>query len=88
MSGAKLPATSTAGTSGPRPVPSARTAGSTAAAWLSVKGNGTPRSGDRPGVPGRVGRKAAGAGGPQYSADRGAAVGRPVNRLDEKMVNR
>ncbi len=39
-------------------------------------------------MPGRVGREAAGAGGPQYSADRGAAVGRPVNRLDEKMVNR
>ncbi|GAA1429873.1 hypothetical protein GCM10009601_46140 [Streptomyces thermospinosisporus] len=39
MSGAKLPATSTAGTREPRPLPSPRTAGSTAAAWLSVKGN-------------------------------------------------
>ncbi|GAA3497221.1 hypothetical protein GCM10019016_043220 [Streptomyces prasinosporus] len=62
MSGAKLPATSTAGTSGPRPVPSVRTAGSTAAAWLSVKGNGTPRSKDRPGTPGQVGRRIPGAG--------------------------
>ncbi|GGV18994.1 hypothetical protein GCM10010260_68510 [Streptomyces filipinensis] len=42
MSGANDPATSTAGTSGPRPVPSRWTAGRTAAAWLSVNGNEAP----------------------------------------------
>lgn len=39
-------------------------------------------------MPGRVGREAAGTGGPQYSAGRGASVVRPVNRPDDKMANR
>ncbi|GAA3243343.1 hypothetical protein Sros01_25150 [Streptomyces roseochromogenus] len=38
MSGAKDPSTRAEATSGPRARPVRRTAGSTAAAWLSVKG--------------------------------------------------
>ncbi|GGQ59799.1 hypothetical protein GCM10010261_09310 [Streptomyces pilosus] len=62
MSGAKVPATSTEGTSPPRPLPSVRTAGRTAAAWLSVNGNSAPsgrRSSEGPSmrdVPLRSGR--------------------------------
>ncbi|GGU89094.1 hypothetical protein GCM10010275_26760 [Streptomyces litmocidini] len=41
MSGEKDPATRADATSGPRAVPSRRSAGSTAAAWLSVNGNGS-----------------------------------------------
>src|SRR5438552_3233951 len=55
MSGAKEPATSAAGISRPRPVPSPRTAGSTAAAWLRVNGNWAPHAGQCPsGRPGRT----------------------------------
>ncbi len=39
-------------------------------------------------MPGSVGRRAAGTGGPQYSADRAVAVVRPVTRPDDKMANR
>jgi hypothetical protein len=44
-SGANEPATSSDGTSAPRPVPSRRTAGSTAAAWLIVNGTWSPSDG-------------------------------------------
>src|SRR4051812_33557751 len=48
MSGEKEPATSTAGVSRPRPDPSPRTAGRTAAAWLRVNGNWAPYDGTWP----------------------------------------
>lgn len=46
MSGAKEPATRADATSGPRAVPSRRSPGSTAAAWLSVNGKEDSRGSD------------------------------------------
>ncbi|GGS86315.1 hypothetical protein GCM10010222_30070 [Streptomyces tanashiensis] len=64
MSGEKDPATSADATSGPRAVPSRRSTGSTAAAWLSVNGNGSS-----PRVPECVVGRSAWAAGVQEGRD-------------------